>query len=112
MIADYYFIRKQQLNLKELYSYTGRYTFGNGFNTAAIVALVLGIAPNIPGFLTTIHVLSKDAVWPWVDYLYNYAWFVGFFISGLVYLVMMQKQKETVNELTNLNEGDLNVSSN
>ena len=95
MIADYYFIRKQTLNLKELYSYKGRYTFGNGFNSAAIIALVLGIAPNIPGFLTTIHVLVKDAVWPWVDYLYNYAWFVGFFISGALYLIFMQKQKET-----------------
>jgi NCS1 family nucleobase:cation symporter-1 len=112
MIADYYYIRKQQLNLKDLYSYSGRYTFGNGFNTAAIVALVLGIAPNIPGFLTTIHVLRKDAVWPWVDYLYNYAWFVGFFISGLVYLLMMQKQKETFNTFANTNQTDLNVSTN
>jgi NCS1 family nucleobase:cation symporter-1 len=109
MIADYYFIRKQQLHVKELYSFKGRYTFGNGFNNAAIIALVLGIAPNIPGFLTTIGLLAKDAVWPWVDYLYNYSWFVGFFISGLVYLAMMQT---TATEYTNVKEGDLNVGIN
>ncbi|RKR83765.1 NCS1 family nucleobase:cation symporter-1 [Mucilaginibacter gracilis] len=96
MIADYYFIRKQQLNLNELYSYTGRYTFGNGFNTYAIIALLLGILPNVPGFLTIIHVIPQGAVWPWLVYLYNYAWFVGFFISGLAYLVTMQKHSNNV----------------
>jgi len=112
MIADYYFIRRQQLNLKELYSYTGRYTFGNGFNSAAIIALLLGILPNVPGFLTIIHVIAQGRVWPWLVYLYNYAWFVGFFISGLSYLVMMQKQKNTVNEYSNIEEGGYHVSVN
>jgi len=90
MIADYYFIRKQQLNVNELYSYCGRYTFSGGFNTYAIIALICGIVPNIPGFLTTIGVVAKTSVWPWIDYLYNYAWFVGFFISGGLYLVFMR----------------------
>src|ERR1035437_1700662 len=40
MIADYYFIRKQKLNVNELYQLKGQYSFGNGFNKLAIIALV------------------------------------------------------------------------
>jgi NCS1 family nucleobase:cation symporter-1 len=95
MIADYYFIRKETLHLNELYQHKGRYLFGNGFNSKAIVALLLGIVPNVPGFLTIINVLPKGAVWPWLVYVYNYAWFAGFFISGISYWLMMQNETET-----------------
>src|SRR5215216_2016095 len=67
MIADYYFIRKQQLNTKELYRHSGQYRFTNGVNYKAVLALLLGILPNVPGFLTTIKVLSVDAVPGWVS---------------------------------------------
>ena len=93
MIADYYFIRKQQLVTRELYQHQGRYTFNKGFNVAAITALLLGILPNLPGFLTTIKVIPQDAVPLWVSNLYNYAWFVGFFVAGCVYYLMMRKYK-------------------
>ena len=93
MIADYYFIRKQQLNTIELYKNKGIYTFSNGFNKAAIIALLLGILPNIPGFLITIKLMSSNAVPVWVGHLYHYAWFVGFFVSGIIYFFMMKKEK-------------------
>jgi NCS1 family nucleobase:cation symporter-1 len=56
----------------------------------ALLALVSGILPNVPGFLTTINVVSKDSVWPWLDGLYSYAWFVGFLVSGFIYLLLMK----------------------
>ena len=90
MIADYYFIRRQQLNLTDLYKHNGEYSFGNGFNTKAIIALLCGILPNVPGFLTTIKVINKDVFPFWVNDLYNYAWFVGFFVSGIVYILLMR----------------------
>lgn len=93
LVADYYFIRKQQLAVDELYSSTGRYHFSNGFNTVAIIALLAGILPNIPGFLVTIKVIAADAVPYWISNLYNYAWFVGFFLSGFVYWLLMNKKK-------------------
>ncbi|MEO8764511.1 MAG: NCS1 family nucleobase:cation symporter-1 [Ginsengibacter sp.] len=94
MIADYYFIRKQQLVTTELYQHTGQYTFNNGFNTRAIIALLLGILPNIAGFLVTIKVLARDAVPQWLSHLYNYAWFVGFFVSGITYILMIRSYKK------------------
>ncbi|MDQ6814611.1 MAG: NCS1 family nucleobase:cation symporter-1 [Bacteroidota bacterium] len=88
LIADYYFVRKQHLDVKELYALKGRYTFSNGFNAKAIVALLLGIIPNVPGFLTTVNLINKDAVPLWVSNIYHYAWFAGFIVSGLVYYAM------------------------
>ena len=93
MIADYYFIRKQKLEVNELYQHTGRYNFSKGFNGRGIIALLLGIIPNIPGFLVTIKVISQDAVPQWVSHVYNYAWFVGFFVSGISYILMMKKAR-------------------
>jgi NCS1 family nucleobase:cation symporter-1 len=90
MIADYYFIRKQQLNTNDLYKHNGQYQFSNGFNNRAVIALLLGIIPNVPGFLATIKVISPDAVSQWISNLYNYAWFVGFFVSGISYILMMR----------------------
>ena len=56
----------------------------------ALVALALGIAPSVPGFLAAIGVLDKAMVWPWLLELYNYAWFVGFFVAGAVHWVLMR----------------------
>ncbi|HZI52146.1 MAG TPA: NCS1 family nucleobase:cation symporter-1 [Chitinophagaceae bacterium] len=91
MIADYYFIRKQQLVTEDLYKSNGIYSFKNGFNAVAIIALLLGILPNLPGFLLQIKVVSPDAFPEWISGLYHYAWFVGFFVSGAVYYAMMKK---------------------
>lgn len=91
MIVDYYFIRKQQLNVNDLYQPKGLYSFENGFNHKAIIALLLGILPNVPGFLVTIKAISSNAIPIWISDLYHYAWFVGFFISGISYLGLMRK---------------------
>ncbi len=90
MIADYYFIRKQQLQVDELYSFKGRYQYSNGVNINAVLALLIGIIPNIPGFLVNIKVLPDDLLPTAITNLYNYAWFVGFLVSGLVYLTLMK----------------------
>jgi NCS1 family nucleobase:cation symporter-1 len=92
MIADYYFIRKQQLSVDELYKIKGKYTFGNGYNKMAIIALLLGIMPNVPGFLLQIKVISANTFPGWISHLYNYAWFVGFFVSGILYWILMKNK--------------------
>lgn len=93
LIADYYFIRKQQLNTADLYRHDGMYAFSNGTNPKAILALLAGILPNLPGFFININVLPAQSMPEWIAGLYNYAWFVGFFISGLLYIALMKKHK-------------------
>ncbi len=91
MIVDYYFIRKKELNAVDLYKEEGEYTYSNGFNSTAIIALLVGIIPNVPGFLLQIKVIAATAFPAWVNHLYNYAWFVGFGVSGIVYHILMKK---------------------
>ncbi|MBC7947959.1 MAG: NCS1 family nucleobase:cation symporter-1 [Chitinophagaceae bacterium] len=92
MIADYYFIRRQQLNVVDLYRHEGQYSYQNGFNSAALVALLLGILPNVPGFLVTTKIISANSVPSWIAGLYHYAWFVGFIVSGFIYWGMMRNK--------------------
>ena len=92
MIVDYFFIRKKELNAADLYKENGEYTYSNGFNSKAIVALLVGILPNIPGFLLQIKAIGADAFPQWVNHLYNYAWFVGFGVSGVLYYLFMRKK--------------------
>jgi NCS1 family nucleobase:cation symporter-1 len=98
LIADYYFIRNQQLLVNDLYETKGEYTFSNGFNNKAIIALLLGILPNVPGFLTTIGAVNKEVIWSWVSDIYHYAWFVGFVVSALAYYLMMKNERIIVNQ--------------
>jgi NCS1 family nucleobase:cation symporter-1 len=93
LIADYYFIRKRELVVDELYSHKGRYSFTNGYNSKAVIGLLVGILPNVPGFLLQVKLISAMAFPAWISGLYNYAWFVGFFVSGVVYLLLMRNVK-------------------
>lgn len=96
LITDYFLIRKKQLVVEELYSETGRYWYGNGFNPNAIWALVLGILPNVPGFLTTIKLIPADSVPAIIAGLYHYAWFVGFAVSSFVYDILQRRSSDRV----------------
>ncbi len=53
----------------------------------ALAALVLGIAPCVPGFLGTIGVLKVDPMWVSI---YHYAWFISFGISAVTYIAFMK----------------------
>jgi NCS1 family nucleobase:cation symporter-1 len=90
LIADYYFIRRQQLSLTDLYATNGIYRFTGGFNRKAIGCLILGILPNIPGFLATVGAIRADSFPGWIVGLYHYAWFVGFFVAAGSYWLLMR----------------------
>jgi NCS1 family nucleobase:cation symporter-1 len=82
MIADYFVIRKRRLNVDDLYRRGGEYEYSGGVNPRAIVSLVAGVAVALVGL-----------VLPGARWLYDYAWFVGFGVSGFVY-VMLMRQRE------------------
>lgn len=93
MIADYYFVRKQTLNVDALYNAKSKYSYSNGYNNAGIIALLAGILPNVPGFLLQINAVNATTFPVWLSDLYHYAWFVGFFVSAIVYLLISKKDK-------------------
>jgi nucleobase:cation symporter-1, NCS1 family len=87
MIADYFFFRRRQLAVEDLYRRDGRYAFHNGFSLVAVIVLFLSVLPNLPGFLVTIKLLAPSAVGAILVSLYHYAWFVGFFLAFVLYLI-------------------------
>lgn len=100
MISDYFLVKKKELIVEDLYSIKGIYNFQNGFNRNAIIAMIAGILPNVPGFFTTIDVISINRFPLWVSEIYHYAWFVGFFVSFVVYYLL---ERNKLNKKYNVN---------
>lgn len=89
LIADYFIIRRTKLKLEDLYQREGDYWYAGGFNPLALIAMLIGIAPCVPGFLATV----AEADFPqfvgfWTD-LYAYAWFVSFGLALVSYTALM-----------------------
>jgi NCS1 family nucleobase:cation symporter-1 len=80
MIADYYVIRRSRLKVDDLYRRNGIYEYENGVNMRAVAALIAGVAMALMGLLI-----------PPLRLLYDYAWFVGFGVSGVLYVALMQR---------------------
>lgn len=87
LLCDYFILRKQKLNVDDLYKIDGEYGYTAGFNISAIVAFVIGVVPNVPGFLLKIGALN--AIPGFFETIYSYAWFVGLPLSGIVYYILM-----------------------
>jgi nucleobase:cation symporter-1, NCS1 family len=93
LICDYWVIRKQHLNLKELFNPKGEYSYGSGFNWRALVALVVAVIPVVPGFIRAASTPGGQVANPgFLDTLYTYAWFVTFALGFVIYYVLMSGQ--------------------
>jgi len=82
MIADYFLLRKTNLDLRDLYRRGGAYEYKNGVNAKAMISLAAGVAVALSGLAV-----------PELRPLYDYSWFVGFLIAGGFYCVLMRVSK-------------------
>ena len=80
MIADYFIVRKSELKLTDLYIRDGAYEYSNGINYRALAALAAGVIVALIGLAV-----------PPLRFLYDYAWFVGFFVSGSIHVALALK---------------------
>ena|SRR5690554_280415 len=82
MIVDYYLVRRQQLDVQDLFSAdpAGKYYFDKGWNKKAMLAFVLAA------------IFSVASVWtPALQALSGFAWLIGAFIGGLLHYLLMRK---------------------
>jgi NCS1 family nucleobase:cation symporter-1 len=79
MVSDYFFIRHTNLDLPGLYRWDGPYKYSRGFNIRAIISLCIGVCSSQIGLVV-----------PILRPLYDYAWFVGFFVSSGLYILLMK----------------------
>ena len=91
LIADYAVLRRGRLNLGDLYERGGVYEYVRGWNPIALIALALGVLPNLPGFLNAVEAVDGVPAF-WVE-LYNYAWFVGAGLAGVSYYTLMRRRQ-------------------
>ena len=93
ILVDYYLVRKTYLNVTDLYRRGGQYA---GINGRAVAALLLGVLPNVPGFLAQTGVINGEGL---LFDLYNYAWFSGLAIAGLAYWLLMKSQRSEESQI-------------
>jgi len=75
LVADYWIVRRRELRLEDLYLADGAY---RGWNVRAIGATALGCTFAWGGIVI-----------PALRTLYDYAWFVGFFVAGAAHLALV-----------------------
>ena len=88
LIADYFILRGTELDLEQLYKKKGIYSYKGGFNPIAVVAFLIAVAPNLPGFLKAAG--AVESVPEVFNTIYTYAWFVGFILAALLYVAGMK----------------------
>jgi NCS1 family nucleobase:cation symporter-1 len=82
MVADYFIVRRRSLDVEDLYRRGGVYEYRNGVNPRALWSLAAGVFVALIGLIV-----------PAVSWLYGYAWFVGFAVSALVYVLLMKDER-------------------
>ena len=94
LIADYWLLRGRELSLADLFDPRGQYSYSNGINRRAMIALAAATAPVVPGFIRAAMTpggqVANPTVW---DTLYTYAWFVTFALSMTIYLALMRGRR-------------------
>jgi cytosine/uracil/thiamine/allantoin permease len=78
MIADYFFVRGTRLDTESLYRREGPYEYIKGINPRALIALAAGVFAALIGLIV-----------PDLRFLYDYAWFVGFGVAAVLYVMLM-----------------------
>lgn len=86
LICDYWVVRRTRLSLPGLFDPRGPYTYTNGTNWRAVIALVVAILPCAPGFINQLH---AGVFPPIFDRMYGYAWFLTFTLAFIIYFVSM-----------------------
>jgi len=96
MVADYFLLRKRKLDLSSLYRSNGIYEYSKGINPRAVAALASGVLLALSGVVLNHLGIGHDwtigghPILSVLVLLYDYAWFVGFFVAGAVYLALMR----------------------
>lgn len=94
LVADYFLLRRTDLDLEALYRRSGPYWYVVGVNPAALIAFVLAVLPNLPGFLHQAGLIDGFPALAVFDQIYLYAWFVGFALAAVLYLGLMARSAD------------------
>ncbi len=102
LVADYWWIRRTNLKLADLYRADGVYRYASGWNWIAVVSLLVGIFFAIGGAYSTGGApFPEGGIIAPLKGLYDYSWVVGLVVSGLLYGVLtLTVGKQSIEEQT------------
>lgn len=88
MFADYFLLRKRTMKLTDLFEESDKsiYWYWRGWNWRAAIAWLSSVWCLLPGLVQ--RGVAPKAIWAGWTHLYWLAWFLGCFISGVVYLCL------------------------
>ncbi len=87
MIADYFVYRRRELDVAALYDPRGQYRYTGGWSLVSVAAFLVAALPNLPGFLAQVGIIDPSRLAPVFAELYSFAWFAGFAIAFVAYLI-------------------------
>ena len=82
IIADYYYVKKQKINHKELFypKENSEYIYSSGWNHKAIFSLIIGF------------IFSASTIWNAnLSALESFGWIIGALISFILYMLLIKK---------------------
>ncbi|KAL2007515.1 hypothetical protein VTN00DRAFT_8953 [Thermoascus crustaceus] len=85
MLWDYWIVKRRKYNTLALYQPWSIYSFCHGVNWRSIVAFICGVAPNLPGLISSVnsHIDVGVGIHP-----YQFGWLLGFAGTSLVYVIL------------------------
>ncbi|KAG1800997.1 NCS1 nucleoside transporter family [Suillus plorans] len=84
MVTDFYLVHKGCVDVPAMYDPSGRYRYTGGFNWRAVLAMIVTVAPTLPGLINAINPAIKIG---YATHLFDIAWMYGFIVASLVYYV-------------------------
>ncbi|KAK8017046.1 ncs1 allantoate transporter [Apiospora rasikravindrae] len=88
MVADYWFVKKQHIDIPALYHPQGRYAYTAGCNWRAVVAFLVPVAALLPGLAFSISGAPAVRINGGIKHLYAFNWLFGFVTSIVLYTTL------------------------
>ncbi|MFF2501066.1 NCS1 family nucleobase:cation symporter-1 [Peribacillus sp. NPDC058075] len=85
MIVDYFLVRRSQYDLNSFFVKDGQYTYRNGWNPRAFIAMSMGVIVALIGLVV-----------PSLHSLYTYNWFLGIAVGGVSYFFLMRSNPKSI----------------
>jgi NCS1 family nucleobase:cation symporter-1 len=97
MVWDFWYLHGHKYDTLALYQPDSIYRYWHGVNPRAVIAFLVGVAPNMPGFINSINsnIYVGVGVHP-----YQFGWLLGFVATSVVYVALtkMIPPRETLVE--------------
>lgn len=85
MLFDFWILKGRKYDSLALYQPHSIYRYNKGINWRAIVAFLVGVAPNLPGLMHSVNPSISVGVG---EHPYQFGWFLGIVGTSVVYLTL------------------------